>query len=282
MRRFLFLLTVALCAAFPSLTPAQVLQIATPLTSLPTTIRHPGIYVLRKDLNFKLATGAAITIAPDNVVLDLGGHTLTNTLAANMTGPTQAIGVTSTEHIGLTVRNGQIDGFNDGVNINSGSTIGTVTAGHLQIDDCHRVGITIAADQVEVLECRMRNIGAAAAPNNVWGIEVRGSSLHVMGNEVYGMTSAASPARGIQVASSALGVIERNRVINNTLINGSFGIILFNNQSAFGGNIATGNFVANWATGITFSNGSPGKYKDNLTENCTTAFQGGTAAGTND
>ncbi|MHA3770489.1 hypothetical protein ACXR0O_03010 [Verrucomicrobiota bacterium sgz303538] len=281
MRRSLLLLVTTLFAIFPALSPAQVPQTATPITTLPATIKKPGIYVIKKDLNFKLATGAAITITANNVILDLGGHVLSNSLASTATStPTAAIGVSSSGPINVTVRNGRIVGFDDGVNLTS-SDPGELVAEHLQVNDCSHTGISINGDQVEVRECRLRNIGIATAPSNVWGILITASTSYVGDNEVYNMTSNATAARGIQVISQALGIVARNRVINKAVIGGSFGIICFNNSNPNAANVANGNYVANWSTGICFASGSPGKYMDNLTVNCTTAFSGGTSVGSN-
>lgn len=281
MRRSLVLLVAILSAISPALSPAQVPQTATPITTLPATIKKPGIYVMKKDLNFKLATGAAITITANDVTLDLGGHVLSNTLAATATTtPTTAIGVSSSGPINVTVRNGRIVGFTDGINLASNDP-GEFVVEHLQINDCNHTGIKISGDQVEVRECRLRNIGSATAPSNVWGILVEANTSYVAGNEVYDMVSNTTPPRGIQVASLALGTIAGNRVVNKATISSSCGIICFNYSNPNGGNVATGNYVANWGIGIMFSSGSPGKYMDNLTMNCTTAFSGGTPVGSN-
>jgi hypothetical protein len=41
------------------------------------TITKPGLYIVKADLTFAPAAGDAITIAAPNVILDLGGRSLT-------------------------------------------------------------------------------------------------------------------------------------------------------------------------------------------------------------
>ncbi|MGB8170235.1 MAG: hypothetical protein WCF18_22225, partial [Chthoniobacteraceae bacterium] len=52
---------------------------ATAITKVPKTITKPGLYIVKADLTFAPATGDALTIAAPDVILDLGGHSLTNT-----------------------------------------------------------------------------------------------------------------------------------------------------------------------------------------------------------
>src|ERR671934_24276 len=72
----------------------------------------PGIYCLNSDLSFPSASGVGISINSDDVVLDFNGHTLDG-LAA---GPaTSAYGIVALSRTNVTIRNGTIRGFYNGV-----------------------------------------------------------------------------------------------------------------------------------------------------------------------
>src|SRR5262245_13223909 len=47
--------------------------LCTPITSLPATITVQGIYCLTSDFSVNMATGSAVTIDTNNVVIDLNG-----------------------------------------------------------------------------------------------------------------------------------------------------------------------------------------------------------------
>jgi hypothetical protein len=91
---------------------------ATTIPSLPYTIKRSGTFIL--DGNLTYSGGAltnAITVKASNVVIDLGGFALSGTgidsnqIAIFCQGPTN-----------ITVQNGTISGFYEGVDFNSSST----------------------------------------------------------------------------------------------------------------------------------------------------------------
>jgi hypothetical protein len=86
------------------------------ITSVPYTITSPGVYYLAHDITSTNPNGE-ITIAANNVVLDLQGHTLTvstNDVCINITGgggpPTTEIffGVRPGNALNVTVKNGTL------------------------------------------------------------------------------------------------------------------------------------------------------------------------------
>ena len=91
--------------------------VATPITSVPFTISTSGNYFLASNLTSSAAAGAAITITASQVVLDLNGRTLSNSVATNF-----AYGVFVFNQQDVTVQNGDVDGFYIGVFLSPNST----------------------------------------------------------------------------------------------------------------------------------------------------------------
>jgi hypothetical protein len=84
---------------------------------------------LDQDLACPLGTESAIAIGASNITLDLGGHTLS--------GHAPGIGVLSVGYDGIIIRNGTIDGFNDGVFVidAQGVTVEKLMVRNLEISD---------------------------------------------------------------------------------------------------------------------------------------------------
>ncbi|RYD23796.1 MAG: right-handed parallel beta-helix repeat-containing protein [Verrucomicrobiaceae bacterium] len=95
----------------PSSTPAPTMKTLgeiegrTPISTLPVNITTAGSYYLTKNLQFTATTGNAITIAANNVTLDLSGFCLSS--VDGVSGSAIVIGTTRT---GVRIRNGSIKG----------------------------------------------------------------------------------------------------------------------------------------------------------------------------
>src|SRR3989442_14783920 len=109
-RSFVALLLVWLAIGPPPAQPETVNS--TPITAVPFTIPAAGTWCLAQDLNTTLASGKAITIAADNVVLDLNGHRLANVSARPAT---EASGVYAFQRTAITIRNGPVPGVKFGI-----------------------------------------------------------------------------------------------------------------------------------------------------------------------
>ena len=94
----------------------------TEIAKLPYIITAPGIYCLQSDLSTDIATGAAIEVAADDVVLDLNRHALDGSAAG---ASTEAYGVYAFDRKNITLRNGTIRGFVSGVLLNGATAGGT-------------------------------------------------------------------------------------------------------------------------------------------------------------
>src|ERR1700730_469172 len=206
----------------------------TVINSVPYTITAPGNYVLGASLTFSPASGNAISVNAHNVTIDLNGHYLYNpAFAAN-----SANAIYSNNKGNITVRNGQIIGFNVGVYLDNPSS-GPLNAGHI-------------VESVRLTDCGV-------------GIFLTSGTTSVFQNNQIGTTVAGN--YGIALASGG-----GNRVVGNVISGyspGAVGII------SNGGNYLEGNTLSNCATGIFMAAGD--KYRANTTLNCATAFSGGTA-----
>jgi hypothetical protein len=219
----------------------------TQVSSLPWTITTQGLHCFKWDLATSQASGAAITIAANNVTLDLNGYKLGG-LAA---GPAStAIGIRAVDRQNVTIRNGTVRGFAFGIEL--ASTGGpALSQGHVVED--------VLADQ-----------------NLIAGIRAQGRGVVVRRNRV--VATGGSAQGGVPVGILVVG--EGGRVLDNELVgNGeenSVGVDLFDASDA----LALRNRISGFAIGIDFGPGS-GKYRSNTTVGVGTPYLGGTNAGDN-
>ena len=126
---------ILLLAILASFTAASSKAATITINALPFTITTPGTYVLATDLTMTSAWPGAVAIyisvrssVPNgpvptgNTILDLGGHTIHG-------GAFIGVRVDSTAYI--SVINGTLDGFSDGIDISMGGG----TFSHLLIDN---------------------------------------------------------------------------------------------------------------------------------------------------
>lgn len=223
-----------------------------PIARVPVVIRAPGIYCLVADISANLASGTAITINANAVILDLNGHTLSNFAAGETT---QAVGISGSQRQAVTVKNGTIAGFAYAVYL-TGAPPYTVS-------------------QANVIE------GIRAYRNTTGGITIGGRGCIVRGNQVVATGIAPTgnnSAFGIHVFGPA------NRVMDNdvvTVIAGDFGV----SEGIFFGDgtdacLAVGNRISDTFDGLIMTQAST-KYRDNLTTRVGRPYAGGTDAGNN-
>lgn len=104
---------LALCCAWHSARAAQDYDNCTGFVdSLPATISTQGTWCLRRDLSTGLSSGAAITIAANNVTLDCNDFKLGGLTAGIAT---QTVGVLVLDRSNNTVRNCAVRGFLRGI-----------------------------------------------------------------------------------------------------------------------------------------------------------------------
>ncbi len=264
MRKFLLFISLLIVAAAAR---AGVIEPAKAITKFPAVISKPGAYVLAQNLVLKGTSGDAITVNADDVVIDLNDHTLTNEPPAGG-NPTGAYCIYSFNHNNLTVRNGTIAGFYDGVYTSSGTDPGVTQVEKVTFYNCSEAGLNVAGDVEEVRDCRAESCG-------VFGLVVDSANYATMiGNEAFNTTGGSQgpgSGRGIQAEAIYSCTMIGNQAINPT--QGFLGIAIF---CSSGYSFARDNVVSGWEFGLDFANGSAGKYLNNLTDNCTTPFSGGT------
>jgi hypothetical protein len=241
---FLFALGLILLAGVAA---AETIN-CTAVTAVPFTISVPGVYCLTADMN-SAAQGAAITVDADDVLLDLNGHQLSES------GVAPNSGITVLPHRNVTIRNGTIRGFLDGVVIQTDNNT-NVSFGHIVEDlrvERGAVGIFVQADRSIIRNNLVLDIGVGARTTKVsaFGIQVEGNRNRVLTNDVIRLVGIANPSYGIDIASGVSNMVAGNRVS-----------------------------VQDAAACIHMTAST--KYRDNMTSDCLTGYDGGINAGNND
>jgi nitrous oxidase accessory protein NosD len=249
-----------------------------PITAIPFTIGEPGSYCLIRDLSTPLLQGAALRITADGVAVDLAGFSMASTARDSV-----ATAIEGRARRGITIRNGRILGFAEGVDLSGGDG----SAGHavedLQIADARRFGIRVSARDSVVRRNRVALAAVAwdetdAAGEAIVGIWVEGERSRVEDNDVVGAGVRGMPRRavlGILVRTSPGALVSRNRI---TAERGD-GLCGIRVQSSEGVDIVA-NRLAGFDSGIAYEDAS-GAYSSNVTSGRGTPFLGGTDLGDN-
>ena len=190
----------ATSSATPNPTSAPSLTIAPREAKCNTPVTAD--FVLANDLT---CSGDAFVIHVDNVVLDLGGHTLRGPGMGPQTWPNpqlDSVGVRVGGHTNVTVRNGTIDGFSTGIYFIDmiRSSIEDVTSQH------NRYGFYIHASTG--ITIRRSTVFA-----NIYGLHLQDSSNNVVqGNRLIRQTYNRPGGYGIYLYRS-----DGNRIFENDI-----------------------------------------------------------------
>lgn len=249
----------------------------TAITYLPYVISTSGIYCFTGNLTTSITTGEAIIIDADNVTIDLNGWTLDG-LAGGVT--TLASGIRSTEKVNITIRNGTIQGFRDGIILYRPGL--DDLGGHL-VEEIRAVantgsGIKLYGSDNTVRRNKVINTGDSSGDYPPSAILILGPRAHVLNNSVTNTrVSGSADSVAIQLWSADDSVVDGNRIGHVYSDTGTtVGIHIYSSNYV----IAKRNTITSSPYGIYFES-STGKYMDNLTDDVTTAFSGGTDAGGN-
>jgi parallel beta-helix repeat protein len=232
------------------------------IDTAPTTISTQGVWCLRHDLATNVTSGAAITIAANNVTIDCNDFKIGG-LAA---GPaTQTSGILAINRQNASVRHCNVRGFLVGIDITGG-------AGHLvednRLDNNLYAGIRADADTNtvrrnrvydtgpaeedlpaygiygggEIVDNVIRNVVSKSATYRAIGIYVRGvNGSTVAGNQVVGVLNGVTP-NVVGIASNVNNAyVADNHVDSGTTIDG-YGIIGFGT-----GTVCARNVVVGWS-----------------------------------
>ena len=202
--------------AWPASAETTICTAVTP----PATISSQGIYCLKQNAVVSITTGPAIQINANNVVLDLNGWTLrTNVPAGTDVSGTVGILIGSSRQR-VTIRNGTIRGFGDGVGVGGTGSAPGLT-GHiiedLRVVDSVFEGINLPFGEGDVIQRNLvlnTGVGSPSSSTvNVAGI-TGGSLATVHNNDVVGVS--ANIAIGINAGGAAV-VNNRIKDVSGTL-----------------------------------------------------------------
>ncbi|HEY0660999.1 MAG TPA: hypothetical protein VGD21_06750 [Lysobacter sp.] len=217
------LFPLALASALPAAAPAQAETYHTCkgfIETLPATISTPGTWCLQQDLSTAMTLGAAITIAANNVTVDCNGFKVGG-LAAG--AGTETSGIFASDRTNVAVRNCNVRGFMDGINLGGFS----VAAGGYRVEDNlldgnTRRGIYVRGYGSSVRRNSVSDTGGNTFNNAPYGISVQ-HDVDVIDNTIANVSATAGSnagAWGIFTHSNTGGAIGRNHV-RNVLADGS-------------------------------------------------------------
>ena len=246
-----------------------------PISGIPHTITMQGVYCLTGHLSSSLTNGKMIDIQTNNVTIDLNGFKIGG-LGAGL--GTSAIGIYAEKRKNITIRNGSIRGFLQGIFLADTSPF-TTSSGHL-IEDIRADGNTWIGIQAHgtgnhIRNNKVINTGGTTVNNLGFGIALFGPNTTIEGNTV-SSTTVSSTAYGIYVDNAPASLIKNNQITDTMGTSNSFAIYIGSSAHV----AARENDIMTANNGIYYF-ASSGKYMDNLTSNIITDFFGGTAIGNN-
>jgi len=187
------------------------------IDALPAVVTTQGAWCLRQNLSTDITSGAAITIAANNVTIDCNDFKLGGLAAGN---GSFAYGVHSNDRVNATVRHCNVRGFATGIVLSGG-------AGHLvednRLDNNLYAGISVSGDNGRVRRNAVYDTGQgqtaygikagadivdntvsglfATKPNGkLVGIHAFGPGAQVRGNQVTGFDMTASDGGAVESA----------------------------------------------------------------------------------
>ncbi len=264
--------------------PQEQLQGATVITRLPYTISHPGIYVLRSDLAVNLSVGSAITIAADNVTLDMLGRAIINTNGAT----TNATGIQGTERSGLTVRNGTVRGFLVGIHLGGNANYSRIGVTNMRAIDNYYYGIHASGTGVTIQNSYVLGTGGSLASPNLTipiGIRAVGRGARVLNCVIadFRRTAYAIELVGLHVDAAPNSTVSGNVFRNPIPWDLTWASWVNNGANSTHGltDVAfTRNFFFNWRYGVHYSY-ADGTHTSNVLVSVPGPFTRGTDGGGN-
>jgi len=134
------------------------------ITTLPYTITTQGHYCFNRNLSTGMTSGNAITINVDFVVLDLNNFKLGGGSAGL---GTNAVGVYSSNHRNITVRNGNIRGFKYGIRLaGTGTAPGGLVIENNVLDGNTYIATDTSGDSAVVRNNIIANTGGTTTNTN--------------------------------------------------------------------------------------------------------------------
>ena len=268
-----FFAAAALCTViiFSSSTARAETTQCTPITSIPTTITVQGIYCLNGNLSSVLSAGAAITINTNNVTIDMNGFKLGN-LGAGAT--TDADGISADSKKNITIRNGTIRGYFNGIWLGGGSAASGHLVEDMRMDGNTRAGIVVDGKGAMVRNNQVVSTGGSTLNINPQGIYVlNGEGATIIDNSIANtVEQTGGISQGVRCNFCTGTLIENNHISNSAAGPGTaYGIHVNNSSNTLGvGNRITTNIDF----GIFCINGTGGQLSNNRTAGVTTPYSG--------
>lgn len=199
----------------------------TPISTTPFTISQPGSYYLTTNL-FGSGLNHGINIAANDVVLDLNGFAIT--------GPAVVYaGVfVSGSFTNVTVRNGTIKGWVDGVRI-FGDAAKNIALDHLNISDTFGYGID--SRQATITACSVTgsgNAGIYAVNSRILNCKVdssRSIGIELRGSDLIDSRVNHSAQNGVYINYGGCQIIGNTFWANNTTNGASYSSIRINDNN---------------------------------------------------
>ena len=199
----------------------------TVITSLPTVITTQGVYCLKGNLATGITTGNAIDIKTNNVTIDFNNFKLGG-LAAGAN--TEAIGVYANARQNITLRNGNIRGFQYGIHLNDSNN--TNNGGHVvennRLDKNTYIAMWIRGSNNIIRGNQVNSTGIANnLETSAYGIVASGPGVKVLNNVVDDTQGTGGSAFGIYTLfSHGASIIMQNSVsrTEHSGTSGSYGI----------------------------------------------------------
>ncbi len=190
------------------------------------------------------------------MVLDLGGFTLAGTAGPS----TAAIGIRAVDRQNVTVRDGSVRGFEEGIALNGGSDnlVERIRAVENQLRGIGNVGgERNIVRQSQAFQTPGR-LDAGTPPS---ALAVGGTGSRALDNDVFGFPGLDA-ATGVGIAVGGTGVVvQGNRVGNPTGAGPSFGIVVDPGSTDV---LIIDNRITTVGTGIFIPSGTGAKCRDNF------------------
>ena len=205
------------------------------ITSLPFTITAQGHYCFNRNLSTSQTTGAAIVINVDFVTLDLNGFKLGGGGAGL---GTQAVGVLASNRKALVIRNGNIRGFRDGVQVN-GASSNAIVIEDLRLDENTARGILVDGSNHVIRNNSISDTGGNTTGDTVAGIRGSGNltAVQFLNNAIVNVTENSSNT-GSPDGINVLGTDTSLLLVDNRIVN------VVDAGIAAGGSICKDNIVS--------------------------------------
>lgn len=188
------------------------------INALPAVISQQGTWCLSKDLTTRLASGVAIDIQVNNVIIDCNDFKIGGQAAGTST---QTVGIRNEGWLNTTIRNCTVRGFHTGIHVG-----GELSSGHNlrnnRVDASTTTGIFIAGSgsvaRENVVSDTFGGAGAAVGMHVGEGVDLRE-------NLIDSVTPAAADTNAYGIYSYATGgVIRENRIRGVVGTAASYGI----------------------------------------------------------